>query len=167
MAGLIPVEELKRLQKRMNRLMDDLGLSDLESKYLDELQRLHKRMIELTEEVEATPLAENTMMPLADVRETDEAVVVTMDLPGVEKGDIDITVTDGDLRVVAEREEAEKEIEEKDYHRRERTYMKFERMVSLPVAVKVEEAKAKLADGVLEITLPKEAITARKRISID
>ncbi len=166
MAGLIPVDELKRLQKRMNRLMDDLGLSDLESKYLDELQRMHKRMIELTEEVEATPLAENTMMPLADVRETDEAVVVTMDLPGVEKGDIDITVTDGDLRVVAQRE-AEKEIEEKDYHRRERTYRKFERMVSLPVAVKIEEAKAKLADGVLEITLPKEAVTSRKRISID
>lgn len=166
MAGLIPVDELKRLQKRMNRLMDDLGLSDLESKYLDELQRMHKRMIELTEEVEATPLAENTMMPLADVRETDEAVVVTMDLPGVEKGDVDITVTDGDLRVVAQRE-AEKEIEEKDYHRRERTYRKFERMVSLPVAVKIEEAKAKLADGVLEITLPKEAVTSRKRIIID
>ncbi len=166
MAGLIPVDELKRLQKRMNNLMEDLGLSDLESKYLDELQRLQKRMGELTEEVEATPLAENTMMPLADVRETDEAVVVTMDLPGVEKGDIDITVTDGDLRVVAERE-AEKEVEEKDYHRRERTCRRFERVVSLPVAVKVEEAKARLVDGVLEITLPKEAITSRKRISID
>lgn len=166
MAGLIPVDELKRLQKRMNRLMEDLGLSDLESRYLDELQRLQKRMSELTEEVEANPLEESTMMPLADVRETDEAVVVTMDLPGVEKGDIDITVTDGDLRVVAQRE-VEKEIEEKDYHRRERTYRKFERMVSLPVAVKIEEAKAKLADGVLEITLPKEAVTSRKRISID
>jgi HSP20 family protein len=84
----------------------------------------------------------------------------------VEKGDIDITVTDSDLRVAAERE-TEKEVEEKDYHRRERTHKKFERIVSLPVAVKVDEAKAKLSDGVLEITLPKEAVTSRKRISID
>jgi HSP20 family protein len=166
MAGLIPADELKKLQKRMNRLLEDLGLSDLESRYLDELQRLQKRMSELTEEVEGAPLDEGTMMPLADVRETDEAVVVTMDLPGVEKGDIDITVTDSDLRVAAERE-TEKEVEEKDYHRRERTHKKFERIVSLPVAVKVDEAKAKLSDGVLEITLPKEAVTSRKRISID
>jgi HSP20 family protein len=166
MAGLIPADELKKLQKRMNRLLEDLGLSDLESRYLDELQRLQKRMSELTEEVEGAPQDEGTMMPLADVRETDEAVVVTMDLPGVEKGDIDITVTDSDLRVAAERE-TEKEVEEKDYHRRERTHKKFERIVSLPVAVKVDEAKAKLSDGVLEITLPKEAVTSRKRISID
>lgn len=166
MAGLIPADELKRLQKRMNRLLEDLGLSDLESRYLDELQRLQKRMSELTEEVEGAPLEEGTMMPLADIRETDETVLVTMDLPGVEKGDIDITVTDSNLRVVAERE-AEKEVEEKDYHRRERTCRRFERIVSLPVAVKTEEAKAKLTDGVLEITLPKEAVTARKRISID
>ncbi|HUI40149.1 MAG TPA: Hsp20/alpha crystallin family protein [Methanothrix sp.] len=166
MAGLIPADELKKLQKRMNRLLEDLGLSDLESRYLDELQRLQKKMSELTEEVEGAPLEEGTMMPLADVRETDEDVVVTMDLPGVEKGDIDITVTDNDLRVVAERE-TEKEVEEKDYHRRERTCKKFERVVSLPVAVKAEEAKAKLTDGVLEITLPKEAITSRKRIDID
>ncbi|OPY49613.1 MAG: Small heat shock protein HSP16.5 [Methanosaeta sp. PtaU1.Bin060] len=166
MAGLIPADEMKKLQKRMNRLLEDLGLSDLESKYLDELQRLQKRMSELAEEVEGAPMAQGTTMPLADVRETDEAVVVTMDLPGVEKGDIDITVTDNNLRVVAERE-AEKEVDEKDYHRRERTCRRFERMVSLPVAVKTEEAKAKLDGGVLVITLPKEAVTSRKRISID
>ncbi|MDM7912527.1 MAG: Hsp20/alpha crystallin family protein, partial [Methanotrichaceae archaeon] len=101
-----------------------------------------------------------------DVKETDEAIVVTMDLPGVEKQDVDISVSDDELRVVAEKR-AEKEVSEKDYHKRERTYKKFERMVKLPVAVKIEEAKAKLANGVLEITLPKEVVTAKKRISID
>jgi HSP20 family molecular chaperone IbpA len=40
-------------------------------------------------------------------------------------------------------------------------------MVKLPVAVKIEEAKAKLTEGVLEVTLPKEVVTSRKRISID
>jgi HSP20 family protein len=84
----------------------------------------------------------------------------------VDKQDVDITITDDELRVVAERK-TETEVTEKDYHKQERTYKKFERMVKLPVAVKIEEAKAKLTEGVLEVTLPKEVITSRKRISID
>jgi HSP20 family protein len=166
MAGLIPVDELKRLQKRMNRLMEDLGLSELESRYIDEMQRLQKRMSEMLEEAETIPMEGNILMPLADVKETEEAIVVTMDLPGVEKQDVDISISDDELRVVAEKR-AETEVSEKDYHKRERTYKRFERMVKLPVSVKTEEAKARLENGVLEITLPKEIVTARKRISID
>jgi len=166
MAGLIPVDELRKLQKRMNKLREDLGLTDLESKYLEELQRMQKRMSDLMEEVETAGGQGDIMMPLADVRETDDAVVVTMDLPGIDKQDVDITITDDELRVVAERK-TETEVTEKDYHKQERTYKKFERMVKLPVSVKIDEAKAKLADGVLEVTLPKEIVTSRKRISID
>jgi len=166
MAGLIPVDELRKLQKRMNKFREDLGLTDLESKYLEEMQRMQKRMSDLMEEVETMGGQADIMMPLADVRETDDAVVVTMDLPGVAKQDVDITIADDELRVVAERK-TEEEVTEKDYHKQERTYKKFERMVKLPVAVKIEEAKAKLTEGVLEVTLPKEVITSRKRISID
>ncbi len=166
MAGLIPVDEIRKLQKRMNQLMEDLGLTDLESKYLEEMQRMQKRMSDIMEEVETTGMEGDIMTPLADVRETDDAVVVTMDLPGVDKQDVDITITDDELRVAAERK-TETEVSEKDYHKQERTYRMFERMVKLPVAVKIDEAKAKLADGVLEVTLPKEIITSRKRISID
>jgi len=165
MAGLIPADDLKRLQKKMNKLMDELGLSDLESKYLDEMQKIQKLMGELTEEVE-TGQPEGSMMPLADVRETDEAVIVAMDLPGVDKQDVDIAVSEDELRVVAEKK-AETEISEKDFHKRERTWRRFERAIKLPVAVKGDEAKARLQSGVLEVTLPKEAVTSRKRISIE
>lgn len=160
------MDELRKLQKRMNKFREDLGLTDLESKYLEEMQRMQKRMSDLMEDVETAGGQGEIMMPLADVRETDDAVVVTMDLPGVDKQDVDITITDDELRVVAERK-TETEVTEKDYHKQERTYKKFERMVKLPVAVKIEEAKAKLTEGVLEVTLPKEVITSRKRISID
>lgn len=166
MAGIIPMEELKRLQKRMNRLMEELGLSDLESRYVDEMQRMQKRVSEMMEEASSGPVAGNIFMPMADVRETDEAVIVTMDLPGVDKEDVDITVSGDDLRVVAERK-SEIELSEEDYLKRERAYTRFERIVKLPVAVKMEEAKAKLSDGVLEITLPKEVVTAKKRINIE
>ncbi len=165
MTGLIPVEELKKLQKRMNRLMEDLGLTDLESRYLEEMQRMQQRMGDLMEEVEITKESDS-LTPLADLKETDEALVLTMDLPGVRKEDVDISITDDELRVVAERK-TETEVAEKDFHKRERTYKRFERSVTLPVNIKVEETKARLAEGVLEVTLPKETVTSRKRISID
>ena len=72
----------------------------------------------------------------------------------------------GDLRVSATRQ-IEKDVEEKGYHKRERSCSRFERTIKLPVAVKSEEAKANLADGVLKISLPKEVVTSRKRITID
>lgn len=165
MTGLIPVEELKKLQKRMNRLMEDLGLTDLESRYLEEMSRMQQRMGDLMEEVEITKESDS-LTPLADLKETDEALVLTMDLPGVRKEDVDISITDDELRVVAERK-TETEVAEKDFHKRERTYKRFERSVTLPVNIKVEETKARLAEGVLEVTLPKEMVTSRKRISID
>jgi len=166
MTGLIPAEELKKLQKRMNRLMDDLGLTDLESRYIEEMQRMQKRMSELMEEVEAASEKGDVIVPLADIRDTNEALIVTMDVPGVDKKDIDITISDDELSVSAERK-TETEVTEKDFHKRERTYKKFERMVKLPVGVKIEEAKAKLEDGVLEITLPKEVVVSKKRINIE
>ena len=166
MAGIIPSDEIRRLQKRMNRLMEDLGLTELESRYIDEMQRLQKRMGELMEQAEATPTGALTIMPLTDIKQTEEDVIVIMDMPGIEKDNVDISISDGELRVSAERK-TEEEVSEQDFHKRERTYQKLERMIRLPVAVKMEEAKAKLSDGVLEITLPKEVVTAKRRISID
>ncbi|VVB72302.1 Small heat shock protein HSP16.5 [uncultured archaeon] len=166
MANIIPAEELRKLQKRMNRLMEDLGLTDLESRYLEELQRMQKRMGDLMEEAETADVQSGIMTPLADIRETDEAIIVTMDLPGIVKNEVDITIHGDELSVAAEKK-TESEVEEKNYHRRERTYKRFERRVRLPASVKEEGAKARLAEGVLEITLPKEVVAIRKRISID
>ena len=166
MAGIIPMDDLRRLQKSMSKLMDDLGLSEWESRYLGEMQRLQKRMNDVMGEMEVPKMEGDIMMPMADVRETDEAIVVTMDLPGVNKEDVDISVTDNELRVIAEKS-SESETSEKEYHKRERVYRRFERDVALPVAVKAEEAKARLESGVLEVTLPKEVTTTKKKINID
>jgi HSP20 family protein len=166
MAGLIPADELRKLQKRMNRLIEELGLGELESRYIEEMERMQKRMSDLMEDVEGEGEEGGVIKPLADVLETEEAIVVTMDMPGVEKQDIDITILDDELRVTAERKRVA-EVAEKDYHKRERTTKKFERKVLLPASVKMDEAKASLAQGVLEVTLPKAVIVSRKRITID
>ena len=52
MTGWIPADELRRLQKRMNRLIEELGLDDLESRYIEEMERMQKRMSDLMEDVE-------------------------------------------------------------------------------------------------------------------
>lgn len=157
---------MRKLQKRMNRLIEELGLDDLESRYIEEMERMQKRMSDLMEDVENKEEGWGVIKPLADVHETEEEIVVTMDMPGVDKKDIDITVLDDELHVVAERKSAA-EVAEKNYHRRERTYKKFERRILLPASVKMDEAKARLAEGVLEITLPKVVIVSRKRIIIE
>lgn len=84
----------------------------------------------------------------------------------MEKQDVEISISEDELSVTAEKK-AEAELKEKDFYKRERTYRRFERSVRLPVGVKAEGAKAKLSDGVLEVTIPKEVVTSKRRISID
>ena len=150
----------------MNRLIEDLGLTELESKYLDEMQKMQKRMGDLMEDVETSGTKGDILIPLADVMETDDAIVITMDLPGVEKQDVDIAIMNDELHVQALRE-TETDVAEKNYLKRERSQKRFERIVKLPVPVKMEEAKAGLSNGVLKITLPKEVVASRKRINIE
>ena len=127
---------------------------------------MQKRMGDLMEEVEGPNLKKGVIRPLADVHETEEALVVTMDMPGVEKQDIDISVVEDELQISAQRK-SETEVNEQDYHRRERTFTRFERRVLLPASIKTEEARATLTNGVLQITLPKVYVLTRKRIAID
>lgn len=164
MANLIASDEIKRLYKRMNRLMQDIGLTDLESKYLDEMQKIQGRMSEIMAELDEG--GTDVMVPLADIKETDDSIIVKMDLPGVDKKDVELSISNDELHVNAKRQR-ETEVEEKGYHKRERSFARFERIIKLPVGVKGEETKARLADGVLEMTLPKEAVSSKKRITID
>jgi len=89
-----------------------------------------------------------------------------MDLPGMDKADVDISVTENSLEVKAERKTEEEE-KAKEFYRKERTISRFERSLTLPAEVKAEESKANLKDGVLEIHLPKVEVTARKKVKIE
>lgn len=166
MKGLIASEELKKLQKRMDRLMEDLGLARIESKYLEEMERMRRRLGELMEEAETGRDGEEMIEPLADVQETDGEIIVTMDLPGMDKEDVDIALSSDELSVVAQRK-TETDMAEGNFHQRERSYRRFERTISLPAGVKADEARAKLESGVLKISIPKAVVTTRKRIAID
>ena len=111
-------------------------------------------------------LLEGEWAPSVDVAETDNEVVVTAELPGVEQDDVDITITDDVLTLKGEKKE-EKEVKEKNYHRIERSYGSFQRSVSLPAGVQADKAKATYKDGVLHITVPKTEEAKPKQIKID
>ena len=91
-----------------------------------------------------------------DVADADEEIVVVADVPGFEPDDIDVSVSDRQLRIAAERSvESEEEDEDTHYYRRERTQHSASRTVTLPTDVQEREASASYENGVLTIELPK------------
>ncbi|MEZ0284825.1 MAG: Hsp20/alpha crystallin family protein [Thermoleophilia bacterium] len=104
--------------------------------------------------------------PASDVVETDDAIVITAELPGVKDEDVAITVENGVLRISGERR-LEHETEDDRYHRLERSYGGFERTFPLPPSVDEDDINAGIAYGVLKISIPKPTATEPKRIAIN
>lgn len=92
--------------------------------------------------------------PSTDVFEKDGALVVKAELPGVDKGDISVTVEGGSLVIKGERK-SEEEVEEDNYYRMERFSGSFYRSVPLPEGVDEDQISADYKDGVLEVKIPK------------
>jgi HSP20 family protein len=123
-----PFEELRRMQERFNRLLEEFG-----------------RFPEVKEF--------RVTMPV-DVIDEGEQIRVVADLPGFSKEDLEIYFEDGDLVIKAEKKE---EFEEKkgEYLRRERRMGRVYRRIALPAGLDIDAVKAKYNNGVLEITIPK------------
>ena len=101
-----------------------------------------------------------------DVAEKNGAYVVTAELPGVKKEDIQITIDGAQVTLAAEvKREKEASQDERVLHT-ERVYGKTTRSFTLPQELDEAKAEAKFRDGVLELTLPKKAAAQRKQISI-
>jgi HSP20 family protein len=108
---------------------------------------------------------EQAAEPAIEVSDTAEAVVVKAQVPGVNKDDIHLTITENALTVKGEMKE-EKKQEDKNYHRQEFRYGAFVRTIPLPVPVQADKATAQMKDGVLEITMPKSAPAKVQQIPI-
>ena len=105
-------------------------------------------------------------VPTIDVAESDSAFTVKAEVPGMDKNDLDITLTDGLLTIKGEKKNGHKE-EEKNYHLIERSYGSFSRTLRLPVDVEMSRVDAKYKDGVLTIMLPKAEETMPKKIEVN
>lgn len=92
--------------------------------------------------------------PRTDVTETDEAVEVSVELPGMDEKDIDVSLSDDVLTIRGEKK-AEREEKKKGYYLAERSYGSFYRSIPLPPGVDPEKAEAQFKKGVLTVSLPK------------
>jgi len=101
-----------------------------------------------------------------EVSESEQAYTIHAEIPGVKKEDINISI-DGDQVAISAEVKNEKEVKDGErFLRSERYYGKVQRAFALGQTVDENGASAKYADGILELTLPKKAVTQAKRISI-
>ena len=127
-----PLKELLELQERMNRLFE----ASLSRERLDE-----------------PGLLIGEWMPLADVFETPEAFLLEIELPGLEKDDIDVHVEGDALTVRGERRMSGGKPEA--FHRMERRFGPFSRTFQFPEDVDPDRVTAQFKDGLLKLEVPK------------
>ena len=135
-----PFEEMERLRREFDRILEEF--------------------FPIRREVEA-----RMFIPPIELYETDKELVLKVDLPGVKKEDVEITVKENAVVVRAERKE-EREENTENIHRSERFYGVIERAIQLPVEVNPDEARAEYKDGVLEIRIPKAQVEREKKIKL-
>jgi HSP20 family protein len=98
-------------------------------------------------------VASSTWAPAVDVTERDGKLVVSADLPGLHKDEVKVEVTDENLIIHGERKREEEERRE-GFHRTERRYGSFYRVIPLPQGANADQARAQFKDGVLEVSIP-------------
>lgn len=108
---------------------------------------------------------EGLRLPSLDVVDRETDVLVRAEMPGIDKKDLNISLTDNLLSIKGQTRRENKE-EKGDYHRHEISSASFARSVTLPSSVDAAKAAANLKDGILEVTLPKLASSKRKNIAV-
>jgi len=105
-------------------------------------------------------------MPRTDVIDREEKFLVRVEMPGVDKKDIEVSLVDNMLTVKGTVKHEEKE-QKQDYYRCEISQGAFSRTVLVPGAVDSSKVEASLKDGVLEVTLPKLEVSKRRSIKVE
>ena len=140
-----PFKEVATLQDRINRLFDDA----------------FPRKTDSGDDAE-----EAGWRPAVDIFETDTAVVLEVELPGVNKEDVSVEVKENILTIKGERK-VENEDRTDTFYRRERAYGLFRRAFNLHYVVKPEKIKARFNDGVLRIEVPKPEEEKPKQVMVN
>ena len=132
------------------------------------VNRFHRDIARLlNDDVQAPAAASSAVawLPSVDVREEENRFVVQVDLPGVDSKDIEITAEKGVLTIKGERRSEQKKSEH-GYERVERVAGTFLRRFTLPETAQADNITAKQANGVLEVSIPKQAKAQPKRIEV-
>lgn len=144
--------------------------------FWDDMKRMHNEMDRLFDDFFSVghptnllpgemPIS-NVGSPATDYWETDKEVRMELDLPGIDKGDVEINATGDSLEIKAQKKHESKE-EKKGFRRIERACQSFYRKLPLPEYADTENIDAKLENGVLKISMPKKQLEAPKAKQIE
>jgi HSP20 family protein len=132
---------------------------------LDSLQGDMNRLFDRFFEGRAPNSGSRRWIPAMDLVETEDALVLRGDLPGMTEEDVDIEIKDNLLTVSGERK-SENEEKGEGFHRVERAFGRFSRSLNLPQGIDPEKVEAKFDNGVLEVRIPKPAEAKPTRVQI-
>lgn len=138
---------------------------------LGEMVSLRSAMDRLVEDSFVSPFSWRTITggdsvsPAIDVHETDDELVVTAALPGVNPEDVEMTITGQTLTLRGDFK-ADEAITREQYLYRERRFGSFNRTIQLPVRVQGERAEATFSDGILHLSIPKAEEVKPRQIRI-
>jgi len=100
--------------------------------------------------------------PAAELTETESALHLRLELPGIEAKDVDIEVTANAVKVIAERKTEHKEDTRSEFY-----YGKYQRVIPLKAKIQNTEVKAEYKDGILNLTLPKSEAEKNKVVKVN
>jgi HSP20 family protein len=129
----------------------------------DEIDRLFESPLS---EMARTSQLLSGWTPALDLYEDKDNLFVKVELPGMKREEIDVSLHDGSLSISGERKSEQKH-EDADVYRAERFFGRFQRTVTLPTPVAADKVKAQYKDGILTITLPKTEEAKPKHIDIN
>ena len=138
-----PLQDLMVLQDRMNRLFEDATQRRAEGERGADLEKAE-------------------WYPLADVSETDSEYTISLDVPGIDRNSLEITIEDNRLVVRGNRD-----LNQTTTGRAERKGGKFLRNFTVPNVVNQNNIRADYKDGVLDLHLPKRPVQTAKRVEIN
>ncbi|MDR0747577.1 MAG: Hsp20/alpha crystallin family protein [Helicobacteraceae bacterium] len=130
----------------------------------DPFLELRRQIEALSERSDSAPNL-SSFSPAVNTRENNDAYLIQIDLPGVDKDAITVDLKEKVLSISGERK-FEEEVKEEDFYRLESRYGRFERRFSLPDNTDPEKIEAAYKNGVLTLTLPKVQPKGAKQISV-
>lgn len=147
-------DESKKFEELMNRMFEEFG------------NMLPYRKRHLSLPFSGSELISGSKKPFIDIIESDNEIIATAEMPGLNKEDIDINLTNERLEISAKTKH-EEEKEDKDYIYRERRSGNYYRSISLPSSIDTTGVKASYNNGILEIKMPKTHTKKRTPIKVE
>ena len=146
---------------------DRQGLARPEFGVFGSLQREVDRLFDEFARSTLAMAGNGSLMPSMDITETEKEFVITAELPGLERKDVEISLEDNVLTIRGEKKsETKPDDKNKNVHVSERSYGVFYRVLELPTKVDPSSVQATMSKGVLKITIPKPARPESKKIEV-